>query len=123
MGGAKSLFLMDQSLTALQTIGHIAEVCKALGYRGTQTAHWPQIFQTTVAFLLDANTLLRDILIRMQNNKEAIPAEAYSALVSRLEWISAQYSKIPGLDASQTTLSLQQNDVDDLIQKLLKANE
>lgn len=123
MGGAKSLLVVDENMEPLRTIGHIAEVCKALGYRGTHTSHWPQLFATTVAFLLDANAMLNEILVRLEKNQPSIPKEVYTTLISRLEWISDQYSKVPGLEGTAQKKAMVQDDVDDLIQKLMKASE
>lgn len=118
MGGAKSLLVIHPDRKELQTIGHLAEACKALGYRGALTAHWPDLFMTTVAFLQDSNSMISETLIRMENGQEAIAPEIYQSLVDRLAWISDMYNKVPGMDEALKRPPLNQDDVDELIKKI-----
>ena len=102
MGGAKSLALaLPQNAKVLNTIGDYAEVCKAVGYKMSQTKN-PALGVIVIAFFSDAIESLLELLGAFAIDMSSLQ-QKNDHLLERLKWLAQQFD--PNLRASITSES------------------
>lgn len=101
MGGAKSVAMASDSPMPDQ-IGKYAELCKIVGYKGSQISSEGQFYIVVVAFLQDATEMLEKMVevtgTAQEKNIREILSETF---LDRLKWISERFEE--GLRASVAT--------------------
>ena len=101
MGGAKSVAMATESPMP-QQIGNYAELCKIVGYKGSQISADGQFYIVVVAFLQDATEMLEQMVNVTGTDKEKKIREILSeTFLDRLKWISERFEE--GLRASVAT--------------------
>lgn len=117
MGAAKSLAPQDEG-HALHVIGQCADLCKILGYRASKLAHHPQLFNTTVSFLLDATEHVGELLNRVNEPAVVLRASVKDVLVDRLKWVLELVVVPAATPDAKASESLRQKEIDELMKKL-----
>lgn len=124
MGGSQSLALAyDPELPEvpiLKRIGQYAEVCKAVGYKGSQIKD--QSFLTiVVALLIDVIELIEMELDNLEEPMSHVASSKERTMLERLEWVANKFDKnlrgTVAVDETGQTKNLQQNKIDELIRK------
>ncbi|MFK8138114.1 MAG: hypothetical protein AB8E15_07130, partial [Bdellovibrionales bacterium] len=124
MGGAKSVAMAVDSPMPSQ-IGSYAELCKIVGYKGSQISNDDSFYIVVVAFLQDATEMLEEMVKVTGTEKEAGIAEILSStFLDRLKWISERFEE--GLRASVATKTddsgvkkeNEQGDIDAILKQL-----
>lgn len=101
MGGAKSVAMACESEMPSQ-IGAYAELCKIVGYKGSQISSDTNFYVVVVAFLQDATEMLEKMVEVTGTPKEQSIKELLSTtFLDRLKWISERFEE--GLRASVAT--------------------
>ena len=116
MGGAKSLAIMVPVTHALHMISDYAELCKIVGYKGSQIRNNEQFFNIVVALLLDATETLVLLLDRIHEPTEALRKTFSDTFVERLKWVSHQFGD--GYAQTVQSQKLGQDEIDKLMSKL-----
>jgi hypothetical protein len=101
MGGAKSVAMATDSPMPEQ-IGTYAELCKIVGYKGSQISTDGPFYTVVVAFLQDATEMLELMIDVTGTPKERSIKEILNkTFLDRLKWISEKFEE--GLRASVAT--------------------
>jgi len=91
MGSAKTLF-STLSNSTVQSIGAYAELCKILGYQGSQIENNEELYSIVVAFLIDATETLKTMTQSLGTASEKSAKEWLSStFLDRLKWISSKF--------------------------------
>lgn len=85
MGAAESI--------GLTSIGNIAKLGKAIGYKGSQTNELP-LKEITVSVLFDANEALAQMIQNLKAKKDPATGVSSEALNKRLEWLAEKFKDI-----------------------------
>lgn len=117
MGGAKSLALAVGSEHALHLIGDYCAICKSVGYQGAQIQNNDQLYNVTVALLLDAVEMIKILFDRLDSTSTELKKIFTTTFLERLKWISFQFDEIARKVNSKGQI-MQQNEIDDLLRKL-----
>lgn len=117
MGGAKSLALMAPQGHALHLIGDYCAICKSVGYQGAQIQDNDQLYDITVALLLDAVEMTKVLLSRLESEAQELKKIFSTTFLERLKWVSFQFDEIARRKTNKTG-KLKQNEIDELLQKL-----
>lgn len=92
MGGAKTIAVTDPSLTTVEAIGKYSELCKAIGYKGSQIKDNVQLYNVTVGVLLDGTEMLDEMLDGMVvGNEKSVDDFMTSHFLERLTWLAGQF--------------------------------
>jgi hypothetical protein len=95
MGGAKSLAVaIPQNANGLQTIGDIAEICKAISYKMSQTKN-PELGKVVVAFFYDAIDSIQEQLESLLSKSKSASSVKF---LERAKWLDAKFD--PNLRSS-----------------------
>ena len=115
MGASQTIAMIFPFNLGLKEIGKIASLCKAMGYKVSQTDA-PELVPLFGAFWADAIEALSDILENLENTSEIdrIVQGFVPVVRKRLEWLS---SKIKAVAPSQPSNS---QDLNDLLNALFK---
>lgn len=115
MGAAKTMGMAAPDHIGLQRIGKLAEVCKILGYKATES-HAIQAIPLFAAFWGDTIEVTDDLLSAIEDpvKTEKIAKTFPPILQRRLEWLA---SKLIPNQKTETTKS-QIDDVKDLLKSL-----
>lgn len=116
MGAAKSLSLLAPENRHLVLLGDCAALCKSLGAQCAKLSGQPRLTEVTTAFLFDALEVLSEVLISMEKGESKPDSATKNVLLERLKWISDLYKQMPKEVAVGEKLN--QNEIDDLINKL-----
>ncbi|MDZ4661893.1 MAG: hypothetical protein SGJ18_09790 [Pseudomonadota bacterium] len=93
MGGAKNLALIVEKPDPIEKIGKYAELCKLVGYKSSQVAE-EQLFTISVALLLDATEMLRDMIIFLETDKEVdVKGLLNNTFLDRLSWVATKFDE------------------------------
>ena len=126
MGGAKSLETLITNSSYLSEIGTYAEICKLVGYKGSQIEDNPIFFNVVVALLLDAVEVLQKFISDLGAKTQCSVSETLSnTLLERLRWVDTQFPKDTrgtlSLDKSPENKdegALNSSEIDDLLKSL-----
>jgi hypothetical protein len=88
MGAAKTLSLMDPAHQGLQRIGHLAEICKSIGYKAAEKRA-VTLVPFFAAFWADTIEVIASLTATIEDaEKNAQIAKTFSeVLQKRLEWL------------------------------------
>lgn len=93
MGGAKNLALVAEKPDHIAKIGKYAELCKLVGYKSSQVQE-EQLFTISVALLLDATEMLKDMLVHLETEKEVnIQGLLNNTFLNRLSWVATKFDE------------------------------
>jgi len=115
MGGAKSLALSVPAEHALHLIGDYCAICKSVGYQGASIVNNDQLYNVTVALLLDAVEMVKTLFSKLDTGREELKKIFSMTFLERLKWISAQFDE---LDKKNGGDKMKQNEIDELLKKL-----
>jgi hypothetical protein len=126
MGAAKSMAMMiDDKVIAerVLNIGRYAEICKAVGYQGSQIEDNEEFYNVVVALLLDASEMLETFFDNLgQTSETSMRGMIGETFLDRLKWISSQFGKdvrtSVAHDPKKEKDRMSQNQVDDLLKQL-----
>lgn len=92
MGASQSLALIPGPLQSrFDAIGKYCEVCKIVGYKGSQITGNENLYTVVVALLLDATEML-DQMIEGLNDGRADPLSLIpKTFLDRLRWVAEQF--------------------------------
>ncbi len=85
MGAAESI--------GLSSIGTIAKLGKAIGYKGSQTNELP-LKEITVSILFDANEALAKMIQNLKQKQDPAKGVSSEALNERLKWLAEKFKDI-----------------------------
>lgn len=116
MGGASSL-AHAINVPQLVQISKYSELCKLVGYKGSQNTSDEQLYTIVVAFLLDAVEMLQ-IMIDNLGDDHAKPIKELvsNTFLDRLRWIDKRFAA--GLRVSVAVKSDKEQSQDDIDQLL-----
>ena len=122
MGGAKTIAATDPKLTTLEAIGKYSELCKAIGYKGSQISNNEQLYNVTVGVLLDATEMLDEMVNGLESGDEKSTEDFMTShFLERLTWLASQFGDeyrasvaVDKKDDSKTMIG-SQSEVDALI--------
>ncbi|MCB0422848.1 MAG: hypothetical protein KDD61_17740 [Bdellovibrionales bacterium] len=93
MGSATSLCMVVEDSRYLEKIGHYAEICKIVGYKGSQLEN-EQFFIVVVAMLLDATEMLQIMLKELGTTSERDLKDIITdTFLERLRFINSQFDE------------------------------
>ena len=118
MGAARSLVLMGEGGDAVVVVGDYAEVCKFVAYKASALQGNSQLFDVSVALLLDAVETLSHILDHMHETQEQLKVHFTDAFIERLRWVSQQFSAEASVGSVKAEGTMNQSDIDQLLAKL-----
>ncbi|MFN7906184.1 MAG: hypothetical protein ACK5P5_13470 [Pseudobdellovibrionaceae bacterium] len=116
MGGAKSIAIMVPNNHALHLIADYSELCKIVGYKGSQIKNNEQFFEIVVALLLDATETLEILLNGIDKPISTLKSIFTHTFVERLKWVSHQFGE--GFSQTVDSQKLGQDEIDKLMSKL-----
>ncbi len=122
MGGAKTIAISDPQLTTMEAIGKYSELCKAIGYKGSQITDNEQLYNVTVGVLLDGTEVLDEMINSLRGGSEKSVDDFMTGhFLERLTWLANQFGDeyrasvdIEKKDTNQTMIG-SQSEVDALI--------
>lgn len=121
MGGAKNLALTSNELT-LSQIASCAEICKIVGYRGSQIEKDKTFYTIVVAFLLDATEILSQLIDKVGSGPiDDILKKNTAMFVDRLRWISGKFDETYRSSVAvevEKKPPMAQNEIDALLKQL-----
>ncbi len=124
MGGAQSM-AMATSNPLLDQIGKYAQLCKTVGYKGSQIDNDEAFYTVIVAFLLDATEMLQQLIDVVGTGKETSVKEVLSlTFLDRLQWIAQKFdnnirgSVATSADKKEDKKKQSQEDIDALLKSL-----
>jgi hypothetical protein len=92
MGGAQTLAALDTRLKTVHTIGKYAELCKSIGYKGSQIADNEELYHVTVGLLLDGTEMLDRMVDSLDDHAgKTMDDFVTSHFLERLIWLAAQF--------------------------------
>jgi len=115
MGGAKSLALMLSPQHPMHLIGDYCAVCKSVGYQGAKIQNNDQLYDVTIALLLDAVEMIKTLFNKLDSSAEELKRIFSTTFLERLRWISQRFEEIAKKDSPNR---MQQNEIDELLKKL-----
>lgn len=93
MGSATSLSMTVEDSQYLEKIGHYAEICKIVGYKGSQLEN-EQFFNVVVAMLLDATEMLQQMVKELGTAEERDLKDLLTdTFLDRLRFIDSQFDE------------------------------
>jgi len=124
MGGAKSIAITMDDPHSMDKIGSYAEICKLVGYKGSQIEEEGQFYTVVVAFLLDGTEMLQEMINALQTEKEQdIKVLLTVTFLDRLRWISTHFDEnvrgtleVEGITGTSSKTSQEQ--IDALLEQL-----
>ena len=119
MGGAKNVAMFSDNPDYINNIADYAEICKLVGYKGSQIEGNESFFNIVVGLLLDATEMQLEILNALGTEKEkSIKEHLNETFLDRLKWVSNKFDEnVRGslsLD-KKTSTKASQSDIDDLL--------
>ena len=94
MGGAKSLAMAVDDSETLNRIGTYAELCKAVGYKGSQIEGNEEFANIVIALLLDATEMLEQMVVTLGTDQQKdIKQHLNQTFLDRLTWVSDQFAE------------------------------
>lgn len=123
MGGAKSLAQFAPPQHALGLVGDISALCKTVSYKALKIPPHHPLFVTSIAFLIETNEILEQILNDFESPRLILQKKYASHFPERLKWISGEFEKNfnekLNLKLGESAAGLiNQDEVDDLLKKL-----
>lgn len=115
MGGAKSLALMLPATHPMHLIGDYCAICKSVGYQGAQIQNNDQLYDVTVALLLDAVEMIKTLFDKLDKSVEELKKVFSTTFLERLRWIAQRFEEIA---KKKSPNRMQQNEIDELLKKL-----
>lgn len=120
VAGAKSLYA-SQKVPALEEISKFTELCKIVGYKGSQIDTQEDLYPLVVAFLLDATEIVAKLIANLEKDQpRALDEIASKTFLDRLKWISEKFeadlSDAPDLDADESAKA--HGEIDAILQQL-----
>lgn len=113
MGAAASIALMADQDHGLNLVTDYTSLCKMVAYKGADIPNNTELYDVTVALLLDAvealNILIYKIELPMAELKQVISPN----FIERLRWVADQFNK-----QTKSTKLTGQSEIDDLMKKL-----
>lgn len=92
MGGAKTIAISDPKLTTMEAIGKYSELCKAIGYKGSQITDNEQLYNVTVGVLLDGTEVLDEMINGLKDGSESSVEDFMTGhFLERLTWLASQF--------------------------------
>lgn len=117
MGAARSLATMVGPDHPLHLVGDATGLCKAVATRGASlSGRNPQVFDVTVAFLLDVNEFVGTLLLRLNEPLSSLKSQMQETFLERLRWLSDLYRQAP--EEKKGTGPMDQAEIDALLKKL-----
>lgn len=125
MGGVKSVAMSFAESHFIHDFSRYAELCKLISYKASQVSNNQNLFDVTVAFLLDATEMLDTMNSELSEQQEQTAKEYLSkAFLDRLKWLANQFDA--SLRASvaineptvQDDTNAMQKQIDDLLKQL-----
>lgn len=115
MGGAKSLAMMLPAQHPMHLIGDYCAICKSVGYQGAQVQNNDQLYDVTIALLLDAVEMIKTLFDKLDSSSEELKKIFSTTFLERLRWISQRFEEIA---KKKSPSRMQQNEIDELLKKL-----
>jgi hypothetical protein len=127
MGSAKTMEMTCDNPDEFEMIGRYAELCKVIGYKGSQIDNNAELVNVTVGLLFDATETLEKLIEMVGKDHTMERGQVISEpFLERLKWLSTQFSddlrSSLALDKSPSTGSSQGfNSIDEVLDKFFKA--
>lgn len=92
MGSSKTMEMAVEDSGRYALIGNYAELCKSLGYKGSQIENNESLVNVTVGLLFDATETLQTLIESVDAQSTPELEEVFSApFLERLKWLSEQF--------------------------------
>jgi hypothetical protein len=122
MGGANSLTMAVENNTVVQ-IGKYAELCKVVGYKGSQIEQDEHFYTIVVALLLDATEMLQQMVVGLGTAQEKSAKDILTdTFLDRLRWIDKRFGQdvraSVEVKEKEDKKSMDQSEIDDLLKQL-----
>ncbi|NQZ00651.1 MAG: hypothetical protein HRT45_08285 [Bdellovibrionales bacterium] len=130
MGSAKTMVMtceVESEAAEYELIGQYSELCKSIGYKGSQISGNQDLVNITVGLLFDATETLEKLIELVGTDKSLQRDEVLSGpFLERLKWLSTQFSDdLRGsLALEKTEDSPKQEDfksIDEVLDKFFKS--
>jgi hypothetical protein len=118
MGGAQSLAMLVPPDHALHVISDYASLCKAVSYKASQISGNQQLFDVSVALLLDGTETLEQLLAEIDQRADYLKQKIPGAFIERLRWVSSQFSSDYDSSVGGGQNKMTQSEIDQLMKKL-----
>lgn len=92
LGSAKTLAVTEPTVSLYQEIGSLAELCKIVGYRGSQIDKNENFYNVVVALLLDATEML-EVMIEGVGGSGSGDRGLSGTFLDRLKWVASQFDE------------------------------
>lgn len=119
MGSARNVAMIAENPEYITNIANYAELCKVVGYKGSQIDKNESFFNIVVALLLDATEMLLEILQALGTDGEKSIKEYLNAtFLDRLKWISEKFEENVRATVAvekKTGQKASQSEIDDLL--------
>lgn len=116
MGGSKILDLQTPGSKAMSLIVTYSELCKALGYKGSQIQNNENLYFVTIGLLFDATEMLEK-LVQSIGESESLSSDDVinQHFIDRLKWLDEQFD-----ETFRSSLALEKMSSDSTISDLVK---
>lgn len=118
MGGAQSLSLMLPANVALKKISDFAALCKAVGYKASNSSGRTGLITTAVALLMDAVEALELLLDHIEGSEAEIAKFVPKEFLERLKWLSDQFGANVAASVDVEKNILENDEISSLLKKL-----
>jgi len=127
MGSAKTMVMTSDEPGEFEMIGQYAELCKSIGYKGSQIQNNESLYNVTVGLLFDATESLEGLINKIGQKSSFSKDEVMSQpFLERLKWLSTQFD-----DSYRSSLKLgseeagpekvQIKSIDDILESFFKS--
>ena len=108
MGTSKSLALaVPERQAQFSTIGTYCEICKQVGYKGSQITQNEELYNVVVALLLDATEMLQSMISALGVQTVDLKSFLSETFLDRLLWVTQQFApEVRGTVASVSKADL-----------------
>ncbi|MCB0408332.1 MAG: hypothetical protein KDD34_09020 [Bdellovibrionales bacterium] len=127
MGSSQTIAVMNPDQTTVATIGKYAELCKSIGYMGSQIQNNIELYNVTVGILLDGTEMLEQMLNSLDDkNNKTVDDFMTDRFLERLVWLAGQFdgsyrASLSTEKRSDSEMVGSQSEIDALIAHFSKA--
>ncbi len=120
MGGATTVSMAVDDPVEIDRIAKFAELCKKVGYRGSQIEKNEDFFHIVVALLMDATETMESVVDCLGKERKSWNDFLSDTFLDRLKWVNSHFNENTRASVQVGTGddAMAQDDINDLLKSL-----